>query len=191
MKLGTTGRSVRNDALVERSVRRSRVAGRRVHTGLAEIGTTNEEEREAKSGKRTFELSIFNATKSTVDLMLPVGGFTQDCLLSSVVPPQSLAPQCTLVVMVNLLHCILNLCPKILFVYYNGIFSISFKSNVVLNTKRLAGYPTLSSQGLGFVADMQFGRVQSQINFSQKLSFCPFFFYKLIDNLLFICLYCI
>ena len=51
MKLGTTGRSVRNDALVERSVRRSRVAGRRVHTGLAEIGTTREEEREAKSGK--------------------------------------------------------------------------------------------------------------------------------------------
>ena len=48
MKLGTTGRSVRNDALVERSVRRSRVAGRRVHTGLAEIGTTREEEREAK-----------------------------------------------------------------------------------------------------------------------------------------------
>ena len=117
--------------------------------------------------------------------MLSVGGFTQDCLLSSVVPPQSLvvfhllAPQCTLVVVVNLLHCILNLCPKILFVYYNGIFSISLKSNVVLNTKRLAGYPTLSSQGLGFVADMQ-----SQINFSQKLSFCPFF-YNLIDNLLF------
>ena len=123
--------------------------------------------------------------------MLSVGGFTQDCLLSSVVPPQSLvvfhllAPQCTLVV-VNLLHCILNLCPKILFVYYNEIFSISLKSNVVLNTKRLVGYPTLSSQGLGFVADMQFGRVQSQINFSQKLSFSPFFFfYKLIDNLLF------
>ena len=166
MKLGTTGRSVRNDALVERSVRRSRVAGRRVHTGLvAEIGTTREEEREAKSGKRTFELSIFNATKSTVDLMLPVGGFTQDCLLSSVVPPQSLvvfhllAPQCTLVVVVKLLHCILNLCPKIFFVYYNGIFPIFLKSNVVLNTKRLAGYPTLSSQGLGFVADMQFGRV--------------------------------
>ena len=44
-------RSVRNDALVERSVRRSRVAGRRVHTGLAEIGTTREEEREAKWGK--------------------------------------------------------------------------------------------------------------------------------------------
>ena len=123
--------------------------------------------------------------------MLPVGGFTQDCLLSSVVPPQSLvvfhllAPQCTLVVVVNLLHCILNLCPKIFFVYYNGIFPIFLKSNVVLNTKRLAGYPTLSSQGLGFVADMQFGRVQSQINFSPKLSLCPFFFYKLIDNLLF------
>ena len=78
--------------------------------------------------------------------MLSVGGFTQDCLLSSVVPPQSLvvfhllAPQCTLVVVVNLLHCILNLCPKILFVYYNGIFSISLKSNVVLKTKRLASW---------------------------------------------------
>ena len=97
-----------------------------------------------------------------------------------------------MVVVVKLLHCILNLCPKIFFVYYNGIFPIFLKSNVVLNTKRLAGYPTLSSQGLGFVADMQFGRVQSQINFSQKLSLCPFFFfYKLIDNLLFICLYCI
>ena len=55
VKLGTTGlsdgRSVRNDALVERSVRRSRVAGRRVHTGLAEIGTTREEDWEAKWGK--------------------------------------------------------------------------------------------------------------------------------------------
>ena len=44
VKLGTTGRSVRNDGLVERSVRRSRVAGRRVHTELAEIGTIREEE---------------------------------------------------------------------------------------------------------------------------------------------------
>ena len=83
------------------------------------------------STERTFEPSIFNATKSSVDLMLPVGGFTQDCLLSSVVPPQPLvvfhllAHQCTLVMVVNLLHCILNLCPKILFVDFYGIFSIS------------------------------------------------------------------